>query len=370
MTSLCHITTVHPRYDTRILLKECVTLAKSLSLHRVDLFVADGKGDEIYDDVHIRDMGLLPKNRFARLLIGNWRAFRHSVKGSHEIIHYHDPELVFMALALTIFRKKVIYDVHEDLPRDILSKDYLDPRVKYFLSKAASFVEWIVGRILFGFVAATPVIAKRFPSAKTITVQNFPIKNELSSSSSKPISERPRNVTYVGAIAEVRCVNEMIDALAFTDAILLLGGNFSPSSLQIKISKNQNFNQVKHYGWINRDMMADILGQSRAGLVLFKNRPNYDNSQPNKLFEYMSAGIPIIASNFPAWKPFIEDTESGVMVDPDSPKAIGQAIEFLLNNPEIAEKMGNNGRRAVDTLFNWDIEAIKLVNYYLSISSV
>jgi glycosyltransferase involved in cell wall biosynthesis len=82
------------------------------------------------------------------------------------------------------------------------------------------------------------------------------------------------------------------------------------------------------------------------------------------MFEYMSAGLPVIASNFPLWKEIVEGNKCGICVDPMDPKAIASAIQWMIDHPEEAEEMGKNGRRAVETKYNWANESKKLVGLY------
>jgi len=85
---------------------------------------------------------------------------------------------------------------------------------------------------------------------------------------------------------------------------------------------------------------------------------------PNKLFEYMAAGLPVIASNFPLWSKIVEGNKCDITVDPLNSTAIGQAIEFLLAHPELRQEMGNHGRHAVDVKYNWNSEAETLLKFY------
>lgn len=85
---------------------------------------------------------------------------------------------------------------------------------------------------------------------------------------------------------------------------------------------------------------------------------------PVKLFEYMSAGLPVIASNFPLWKEIVEGGNFGITVDPLRPQEIAEAIEYLLERPELCEEMGRNGREAVEEKYNWEVESEKLLKFY------
>jgi glycosyltransferase involved in cell wall biosynthesis len=110
--------------------------------------------------------------------------------------------------------------------------------------------------------------------------------------------------------------------------------------------------------------MKSVLGRSLAGIVTFLPEPNHVTAQPNKMFEYMSAGLPVIASNFPLWREIIETNECGICVDPLDPKAIADAIDWLVENPTPARTMGENGSKAVMERYNWSVEEEKLLALY------
>jgi glycosyltransferase involved in cell wall biosynthesis len=106
------------------------------------------------------------------------------------------------------------------------------------------------------------------------------------------------------------------------------------------------------------------MGQSKAGVVTFLPAPNHIDSQPNKMFEYMSAGLPIITSNFPLWKEIVEGNSCGICVNPLESKEIAEAIEYIVSHPKGAEQMGQNGKRAVLEKYNWQVEEKKLFEVY------
>ena len=82
----------------------------------------------------------------------------------------------------------------------------------------------------------------------------------------------------------------------------------------------------------------------------------------------MAAGLPIIASNFSLWKEIIEGNHCGICVNPLDPKEIARAIEYLIEHPEEAKKMGENGRKAVLEKYNWENESKKLLDVYKGLS--
>jgi glycosyltransferase involved in cell wall biosynthesis len=148
------------------------------------------------------------------------------------------------------------------------------------------------------------------------------------------------------------------------NAKLLLGGKFIPNSLEGVAKKMPGWNQVEYLGWLNRTQVGDTLAKARAGLVLIHPEPRYMVSLPVKMFEYMSAGLPVIASHFSLWKEIIEGNKCGLMVDPLNPKEIAKSIQYLFDNPQEAVEMGRRGREAVETKYNWLGEEKKLLEAY------
>jgi glycosyltransferase involved in cell wall biosynthesis len=122
--------------------------------------------------------------------------------------------------------------------------------------------------------------------------------------------------------------------------------------------------RVQIPGPIPHEEVFDVLVRSHIGLAVLHPDPNYVDSLPTKLFEYMAAGLPVVASNFPLWKEIVEGNRCGITVDPLDSKAIAQAIEYLLTHPEEALQMGENGRRAVEEKYNWEAESKKLLGVY------
>ena len=223
-----------------------------------------------------------------------------------------------------------------------------------------------------GVVAATPHIAKRFPPIKTVTVQNFPFLNQSTRNTAIPYHQREKIVAYVGVVSALRGAKEMLQAMALLshrpNARLRIAGIFSPVGLEDEARKSPGWDRVDFLGWQRHEEAMAMLGETRMGLVLFHPIPNHMDAQPNKLFEYMSAGIPVIASDFPLWRQIVEKTRCGLLVDPLNPKAIAEAIQWLIEHPTEAEEMGERGQEAIHEHFNWDSEANKLLILYGSVA--
>ncbi len=361
-TRICHLTSVHPRHDTRIFIKEIPSLMKAG--FSVCAVVADGKGNDSSKGFQIFDIGV-PKNRLHRIFWNSQKVFKKALEINAEIYHFHDPELISVGVKLIKVGKKVIYDIHEDVPRDILTKYWIPTIILKRL--IAYFYEMYENKSAKKFsylFTATPFIKERFLkiNKRCIDINNYPLLDELDSSSN--IHRRGNKVCYIGGISEVRGIENIIDAIDKADIKLILAGEFESQPLRDNLIRKKGWINVDERGFVNRKEAALIMANSIAGFVLFHPVPNHFDALPNKIFEYMSARLPVIASNFPQWKEIIEESDCGICVNPLDSSAISKAIEFLKKNPEVAEKMGKNGRDAVLKKYNWGSEEKKLIDYY------
>ncbi|WP_084777098.1 glycosyltransferase [Massilia sp. WF1] len=88
------------------------------------------------------------------------------------------------------------------------------------------------------------------------------------------------------------------------------------------------------------------------------------------MFEYMSSGIPVIASDFPYGREIIEGNRCGMCVDPLDPRALAAAIDYPRCPSGYREIDGENGRKAVLEKYNWTVQAKRLTDFYGAISHV
>lgn len=361
-----HLSTVHSPGDVRIFHKMCYSLAASG--YRVTFIVPTESGHE-EADVAIR---ALPPGRGPRRRISNlFRVLTTALRERGDVYHFHDPELLFAGVVLKLLGKIVIYDVHEDVPKQILTKHWIPKSLRPIVSRIAWCVEFVVSRLCDGIVTATPSIARKFPQHKTVVVQNFPLRHEIASHESLPFVERPVNAIYVGGISVERGIQQVLAAMRRLDkslnAKLVLAGVCQPASLTDELENSAEPADIKFCGWCSRGQVQQLMASARAGIVTFLPLPNHVEAQPNKLFEYMSAGLPVIASDFPLWREIIDTNQCGLLVDPEEPFEIADAVAYLLSHPQEAEAMGQRGRQAVVERFNWDREAEVLVNFYAHI---
>jgi len=148
------------------------------------------------------------------------------------------------------------------------------------------------------------------------------------------------------------------------DVKLTLCGKFDPPGYEEQIRGMKGFERVEYLGWVNPEEIPSILARATIGMACLHPSPNYVYMPTTKVFEYMAAALPVVASNAPKWKEFIEATNSGLTVDPLDAREIAKAVDYLLEHPAEAKIMGENGQKAVMQKYNWDNESKKLLALY------
>lgn len=363
-TKITHLTSAHARYDTRIFVKMCSSLASNVD-YNVSLVVADGKGDEIQNNVNIVDVGPRMDGRISRMTKTVKKVLKKAQELDSDIYHLHDPELIPIGLKLKKLGKKVIFDAHEDLPKQILAKPYLIKSLKFLLSKVAVFYENYACKKFDYVVAATPYIRDKFLMInKSIDINNYPIVQELASDI--VWEKRNNQVCYIGVIARIRGNLENVAAMGYVNdkiSFKLAGMTYEESFFR-ELEQNIYWNRVEFMGTLQRSQVKTLLEESKIGLVTLHPKINYIDALPVKMFEYMLAGIPVITSNFPTLKSIIQKEQCGICVNPMNSQAIGEAIEYLVTHDDEAREMGEKGKQAVIRHYNWGIEEQKLFTIY------
>jgi glycosyltransferase involved in cell wall biosynthesis len=283
-----------------------------------------------------------------------------------DVYQLHDPELIPVGLRLKRLGKKVIFDAHEDVPAQLISKPYLGNVSGQLLSRSFGAYERYACRRFDGVIAATPIIRDKFLriNAATVDINNFPLLREFDAPAGW--ADKAPEVCYVGGISAIRGIRELVRACALlrSPARLVLAGAFTEPALEAEVTALPGWERVVPHGHLDRAGVRRVLSRAVAGLVTLHPTANHLQAQPVKMFEYMAAGIPVIASRFPLLREVVEGHSCGVCVDPGDPAAIAAAIDQFVLHPELARRMGENGRRAVLDRYNWMPEARKLVDFY------
>lgn len=352
--------------------------------------VADGLGDELRDGVQIVDAGpgragratpgAAPRapgarrsgalmGRLDRMLRTTRRVAARALALDADAYQLHDPELLPAGLRLRRAGRRVVFDAHEDVPTQLLDKPYLAPSVARLMATLYARYEHYACSRLDGLLAATPHIRERLAhcNRRTIDVANFPLPEEFSPGCGW---EGRTEVCYVGSISAIRGIREMVQACAMlrSPVRLALAGSFTDPVLERDMTLLPGWRKIRAVGHLDRAGVSQVMASAFAGLVTLQPTASYRDALPVKMFEYMAAGIPVIASDFPRWRAIIEASDCGLCVDPQDPAAIAAAIDRLAQDPLLARRMGANGRRAIEQTYNWKNEAQKLVRFYADLT--
>lgn len=367
---ICHITSVHDYRDTRITLKECLSLKKAGN--EVHL-IATAEKNMKYKGIQIHSVKPKIQSRIKRIMSSTNRFYEKALEIDADIYHFHDPELIPLGKKLIKKGKKVIYDVHEDVPRQIMTKSWIPNVFRKKVSQIFEIYENHSIKKFTGIITSTPHIRDRFSKKnKNVTdIKNYPLLNELYVQDSEISIDKKNHIVYVGGISEKRGIFTMLKAVEnLKETTLMLAGSFSNQEVYETAKEMKEWSSVDYKGFVGREEIKKILNQSRIGLTVLHPMQSYKESLPIKMFEYMAVGLPVVASNFPLWEQIINNSHSGIIVNPESPEEIAKAIKWLLDNPKEANEMGIRGRMAVEREYNWEAESIRLIEFYYKIKEL
>jgi glycosyltransferase involved in cell wall biosynthesis len=368
---IAHLTSVHLRYDTRIYHKMCCSLT---ALGKVYLVCADGKGNEVIKNIDITDVGK-SKSRILRMFTSVNLIYKKAINLDADIYHLHDPELIRIGLKLIKKGKKVIFDSHELISDQILSKHYLPKFLRKTISKIYKYYEKYSLK-KFHLIGATPYIRDHLKKINkdAIDICNYPILENhiIDNRDTNKQADKVNYICYVGGISKNRGIKELVEALELTNnkVVLNLAGNFESIAFEKEIRSLLGWRNVNYLGYLDRKEVNNVYAKSFAGIVTLHPTPAYINSLPVKMFEYMNFKLPIIASNFKLFCEIFDKIDCGLNVDPCNPKKIAEAIDEIFDNPKKSIKYGENGFRGVTDKFNWKNEEKKLYSFYDKILNI
>lgn len=348
---LC-ISPAHPPNDPRVL-KTISTLASHYNVQSLLPWRVDSS------------LGVLPMypQLALRLVLVHPLVGWYLIWQRPHILHVFMPELLPIALLFRLFGGQVVYEVQENhrlkfnrKPRNkhptfIKSFDYLDRlarRYCYFVFTEDSYL--------------TEYRDLTLPSA---VVHNFP---EMSSP--KRDWGRPSDIfdtvcfdlCYLGLISLDRGLDTMLAVLESVPTCRLhLFGRIANDCLDLLATQRD---RVVIHGHVDQADAFPVMAQCLAGLALLKPVGDYPDSYPTKLFEYMALGLPVITSHFPLYRSVVETHQCGFCVDPIDVTAVAERIEWLIEHPSEAQRMGEKGKREVGNLYCWRTEAKKLLELY------
>lgn len=370
-TRVVQMSSAHLPKDTRVFHR----ISRTLVEEGYDVrYIVPHEADETCEGVQITAV-TQPENRLSRFARTIPEVLRRARAADADIYQIHDVELIPAGLILRLLGKTVIYDAHEDIRKEIRKKHWIPAPLRIPMSFAIGVLEDIADPLWSAIVVATPSIGERFRNRRTRVIQNFPKFEDFSISLDPNAEEKrlkSRRFIFLGSLNPLRSAREIVRALEHPDlgdrADLTILGQISPPSLVAELRQMAGWRHVDYLGWRPYVEVGQVLSDALAGLVLFHPAPNHMKSQPRKLFEYMAAGLPVIASDFPLWRRVVGGARCGLLVDPTDPHAIADAMREFLDDPAKAVAMGRRGAHAARVRFSWKHERPKLVSLYTELS--
>ena len=308
-----------------------------------------------------------PRNRFQRMLIRSRAMVAAAAKSDADTVHLHSPELL---LYLGLLKgKKVIFDSHEFYFKQIEQKQYVPSVLRCLVSRLYLQVEQHamgkVDAVLFpctldGTLPSSTKAAKRCQLIANYSRQDMP---EMGS------PKKEDAIVYAGSLTSDRGLTVLAQAADLAGVTLYLCGSFPNKAYERELLSGPHSACIRYLGLLDRPHLFEVYAKCKIGMstLLPVGQYHHIDILPTKIYEYMQCGIPVICSSFPYTVLKNEKYNFGICVDPENADEIAGAIRYLLDHPEEAGRMGENGRRAVKEEFNWGVEEKKLLALYTEI---
>jgi len=359
---ICHISTVHSVRDIRIFHKECKSLSNAGYLVH---YVVSHNCKEKIDGIQIIPLPYT-SSRFRRIFINTWVALHKALLTKSSLYHFHDPEFLPAGLVLRLLGKKVIYDAHEHLSKDILDKPWIKFAIfRRIISYCVGAFEQLSAKLMNGVVAATSHIADQFDPRKTVAVRNFPMLGFINNiPKPPPRKDGKRTIIYTGGLTRIRGIIPLIDAMEAlpADVELVLAGQWEDTGFERECISRSGWSKCRYAGLVPQEEAYGLMKGADAGILTFLPVANHLEAMPNKAFEYLACGLPLVISDFPYWREVFG--RSAVYVNPEKPESIAGGILVAL---ESKSDTSTSREISISGELSWEAEERVLIDFYRKI---
>lgn len=356
-----HVTTSHSAPDVRIFERECRSLAAT-GLYEVYLAAAG----TIPTDAGVTLVPLAPSpssrgRRFASALGKSW-ALAHVVAA--DLWHFHDLELLPIAIKLARSGHGVIWDAHEDYSSqfgDLEGKAWVPKPARGIVRAGTQEMLRQVDKRASAIVAATETIASRYSNPKTVVVGNEARLGDFAAC--EPQFES-RRLLFTGSVAQPHLFDEVVDAVcSIPDASLAVAGR-DPDPVLWNRAVTKLGPRVRHLGWLDRRGLAQEISNSALGLVTYSDIPAAANNSSNKVFEFLAAGLPILASPTMANRRLVGEGAGGFVADAFTAEGLAAAMASALADESRWSEVSRRGREFAAHSGSWTVSEAKLLALY------
>jgi len=360
---VCQLTSRHSLMDERILHRMAWTAAKAGFR---SLIVGPHERDETCGQVElVACPRLSPAEAEKHRIAIPGQLFRWALRSGHKLFHFHDPDLLPVAVGLRMAGRQVIYDVHEDYEANMRAR----VTGRGLLARLAPPAWWgferAAARTCSAIIAADRHVASKFPGQQTVILGNFPRLDFTRPADTS--QEQTFNLIYVGGVCLGRGIGAALDALELLpqpDIRFHVVGTCRDKKLVQRLRADR---RVVCHGFVPWTELYRYYEKAHLGLALYQPVPSFTyfpGENVVKINEYMAAGIPTLCADFPGLKRFVEETDCGTTVPSCNASAIAQEILRFYHDRERGARMGRAARQVFERSNNWERHESALVALY------
>ena len=372
---ICILQVLHTPNDKRVFHKEAKTLAAAG--HEVlSIVPSEETLPAVMDGVHIQTyrVGRGMKGRFVALL----KLVPKAWQARADVYLCVEPETWVTGLIVkALTGRKVIFDQHEHVPSKFADKF---PRgIRGLIQRLTVQGMRIMARFTDQILLTKACLDEAYtglPTPRTIVLNTNHLRPPCASVPSELAAKyvgRPV-IIHQGLFGDVRGSYQLLEAITILvgthrDLKCILLGKYiygDEQAYRDAIQEAGLGHVIDLYAEIPFDEVPPYIALSKVGLVLFQPGPmNHTLAMPHKMFDYMREEVPLIAPAFAVEvNSIISAADCGLLVDVSDPVALAKAIAYLLEHPEEARRLGENGRKAVETTYHWENDARKLLDVF------
>lgn len=386
---ICFLADKHDLFDDRIYWKMAVPLKKmGYQIHYL-LISDEDKIGITKEGIHFEKLKVktFSKNKYFNFILKNLdindnykKLFKKAKILNADIYHFHDLWINKIGVKLKKLKHNpvVFYDAREPYAEDYVSYTKATGWLKKGVELFAKFVDkWekYKAKHYDLVISNEEIVRNNFRSAigegKAEVLYNFTDNYHLFEN--RAIHQKKYDFIYSGGITELRGAFKILEATGIAkqqnqQIKVVFVGKYSPENLknemQLYIDTHDLNDNIELHSHVNYSEISWYYNNSKIGLVTLFNCPTFKISMPIKVFEYMAFGLSLIGSDFGPIRKYIETENCGLVVDPQSPEEIANAMCKLLTDLDLYQLYSENGRSATLKKYKWDFELNKLVSYY------
>lgn len=300
-------------------------------------------------------------------------------KEQFDVFHAHDLNVLPLAWWLARKQKaKLVYDSHElyveknRVVKATAFKKWRQRKAEQFLVRRCDAVITVGEKIAeyMGdlYKIPTPYVVLNAPLLSNVVKGN----DDISIRKALNVPENQKIILYTGAITFNRGLAKLVESLQYLPNVYLVmmgfGNEAFKNNLKATALKVNAEHRFSFFGPVPPSDVASYVSSVDLGVAPIQNAClSYYFCSPNKIFEYMLGGVPVVASNFPELANLVEKWKIGYTFDPEDPKDIARSIEQMFADPAEFAAMKHRTKEAA-AHHNWEIESQKLVGIYEKIT--